>query len=107
MIKIFENPIYRSNLLIIFFLMIVVGDALTKIFFQTDIPNPSKYVKAFLLIPLLYISLTSNRRFLICFLIAIALFIAGSLSVSFERFYANFSQFFEYYFFILFIISKY
>jgi hypothetical protein len=105
MIKIFENPIYRSNLLIIFFLMIVIGDALTKIFFQSDTPNPSKYIKAFLLVPLIYLSLKSNKKFLIFFLIAIVLFIVGSISISIQRLYTNIPQFFEYYFFILFFLS--
>jgi hypothetical protein len=105
MIKIFENPIYRSNLLIIFFLMIVIGDALTKIFFQSDTPNPSKYIKALLLVPLIYLSLKSTKSFLIYFLIAIVLFIVGSISISTQRFYTNIPQFFEYYFFILFFLS--
>ena len=103
--KIFKNSIDKNNLLIIFFLIIVVGDALTKIFLDTQGINPSKYVKAFLLGPLILMSFKVQKKLFIYLSISFFLLLIGSLSISTDRFVNNIPKFFEYYFFVLFFTA--
>jgi hypothetical protein len=103
--KVFENSIDKENLLLIFFFMIVIGDALTKIFFSVDGWNASKYIKAFLLLPLIILSYKNQKKLFVYLSISFLLFYAGTLSVSADRFIKNIPQFFEYYFFVLFFTA--
>lgn len=96
----------KKNLVVIFFLLIVVSDALTKIMLS-DFFVVSKFVKAFLLIFLLFFSLHKESILVKYFSIAFLLFAIGSLSISLSRFIDNIPQFFEYYFLIfLFILYR-
>ena len=103
--KLLKNSTHLTNLLIIFFLLIVIGDALTKIFFHAGTYNPSKYIKAFLIIPLVLLSYKNEKNVFIYLSISFLLFFIGSIYISINRFYSNIPQFFEYYFLVLFFIA--
>lgn len=93
----------KKNLLVIFFLLMVVSDVLTKLMLS-DFFVASKFVKAFLLIYLLFYTLVKESNLVKYFSIAFILFAIGALSISFSRFIDNIPQFFEYYFLIFFFI---
>lgn len=103
--NIFNNSADKSILLIIVFLIIVLGDVLTKIFFNLEGHSPSKYVKAFLLVPLILLSFQNQRKLFIYLSISFLLFLFGSISISLDRLIENLPQFFEYYFFVLFFTA--
>jgi|GEM_PF-5183928 len=93
----------KKNSVVIFFLLIVLSDALTKILIS-DYYGISKFVKAFLIVCLIIFSLIKERVLAKYFLGAFLLFAVGSLSISFSRFMDNVPQFFEYYFLIFYFI---
>lgn len=96
----------KNPLLIVFFLIIVFADALTKIFPHSN-PAPSAVIKGLLLIiPFVYVVIY-EKRFRWFFLVLFSLFGIGCLTHSFHHFFRQIPQFFEYYFFIFFFIYFY
>lgn len=107
MLKILKKITIKENLLVLFFVLIVLGDALTKIIYDrtSTLITPSKIIKAVLLIPLLLLSFNNNKLFVKYLFVAFILFIVGCISISNSRILENLPQFFEYYFYILFFVS--
>lgn len=107
MLKILKKITIKENLLVLFFVLIVLGDAFTKIIYDraSTLITPSKIIKATLLIPLLLLSFNNNKLFVKYLFVAFILFIVGCISISSSRVLENLPQFFEYFFYILFFIS--
>ena len=92
----------KKNIVSVFFLILVVSDAFTKVFHNEF--SISKYVKAFLLLCLVFYSVYHKSKLINYVILALVLFTIGSLSVSITRFTYNLPQFFEYYFALFYLI---
>lgn len=105
MILFFKKSIDRNKLLFLIFFLIVLGDILTKICCTGQDTAPSKYIKAAVIVILIFFTWKEQRSFYYYFLFSLVVFVIGSLSISIDRFFSNISQFFEYFFFVLFFLA--
>jgi len=100
------NSIFLKDgfLLVFCFISIFIGDVLTKVF-PSFLFSPSKIVKAFIILLLIFLSFKLNKKFFAYFAISVMVFFLGAIFISFQRLLINFSQFIEYYFIFFFFIA--